>query len=151
MIKIKPHHFIDIIKLYGAGINNFVPDKNYQHDFYLIANSIIKNHDSVLKLTIDEDDICTPCKYINSSGICIDTITHLSCTNSKDEWNKTLDKRILEYLNLSTEKNYTANELCNIIFSNSLKIYDIWKEEELQKKEDRYNLFLIGSKKYLNL
>ena len=26
-VKIKPHHFMDIIKLYGSGITEFVPDE----------------------------------------------------------------------------------------------------------------------------
>ena len=37
-IIIKPHHFIDIIKLYGAGIERFVPDEPMGHDFYKVAN-----------------------------------------------------------------------------------------------------------------
>ena len=32
-ILIKPHHFIDIIKLYGSGIDRFVPDEKMGHDF----------------------------------------------------------------------------------------------------------------------
>ena len=31
-IIIKPHHFIDIIKLYGAGIERFIPDEPMGHD-----------------------------------------------------------------------------------------------------------------------
>ncbi len=37
-ITIKPHHFMDIIKLYGAGIESFVPDEKLGHDFYRIGN-----------------------------------------------------------------------------------------------------------------
>ena len=37
-IVIKPHHLLDIFKLYGKGIENFVPDKNYNHNFYFIGN-----------------------------------------------------------------------------------------------------------------
>ena len=38
-ILIKPHHFIDIIKLYGSGIDRFVPDEKMGHDFYKVAVS----------------------------------------------------------------------------------------------------------------
>ena len=41
-ILIKPHHFVDIIKLYGSGIEVFVPDEKMGHDFYKVANEIIK-------------------------------------------------------------------------------------------------------------
>ena len=46
MIVIKPHHLIDIMKLYGAGVEHFVPDELYQHDFYKVANHIIENLDT---------------------------------------------------------------------------------------------------------
>ena len=50
-ILIKPHHFIDIIKLYGSGIDRFVPDEKMGHDFYKVANEIIENPTVDLKLT----------------------------------------------------------------------------------------------------
>lgn len=31
---IKPHHLLDIFKLYGRGVETFVPDDKYKHDFY---------------------------------------------------------------------------------------------------------------------
>lgn len=52
MIVIKPHHLIDIMKLYGAGVEHFVPDESYQHDFYKVANCIIENLDTELQFTI---------------------------------------------------------------------------------------------------
>lgn len=52
MIVIKPHHLIDIMKLYGAGVEHFVPDELYQHDFYKVANHIIENLDTELQFTI---------------------------------------------------------------------------------------------------
>lgn len=33
MIIIKPHHLIDIIKLYGAGVEYFVPDEFFNTIF----------------------------------------------------------------------------------------------------------------------
>ena len=54
-ILIKPHHFIDIIKLYGSGIDRFVPDEKMGHDFYKVANEIIDNPSVGLKLTIGGD------------------------------------------------------------------------------------------------
>lgn len=51
-ILIKPHHFIDIIKLYGSGIDRFVPDEKMGHDFYKVANEIIDNPSVGLKSSI---------------------------------------------------------------------------------------------------
>ncbi len=72
-IIIKPHHFMDVIKLYGKGIEVFVPDKKMGHDFYKVANEIISNKNITLQLTIDADDICKPCKSHKEQ--CIDSLT----------------------------------------------------------------------------
>ena len=48
-ITIKPHHFMDIIKLYGTGIERFVPDQKRGHDFYRIANLIVQNPTLMMK------------------------------------------------------------------------------------------------------
>ena len=37
------------------------------HDFYKVANEIIENPSVDLKLTIDGDDICKPCKSITNN------------------------------------------------------------------------------------
>ena len=103
-ILIKPHHFIDIIKLYGSGIDRFVPDEKMGHDFYKVANEIIDNPSIDLKLTIDGDDICKPCKKYHEQ--CIDPLTHIQGYTSKDVYNKTLDKRIIKlWLYLSASRN----------------------------------------------
>lgn len=150
MIKIKPHHFIDIIKLYGSGIENFIPDKNYNHDFYRITNIVVSNINSKLYITTDADDICAPCKYINKLGICNDSMKSLEHMESKYQWNMILDKRIIEFMNLSTEKTYSIKELCNIVYENKFKIYDVWKEENKEITDKRYNLFCAGALKLLN-
>ena len=103
MIIIKPHHFMDIIKLYGSGIDVFVPDEKMQHDFYKIANEIIKNPQVKLSLTIDADDICQPCvQCIN--GICDDELPKTLGNIKKDDYNKRLDQRLIDYLHLLQAK-----------------------------------------------
>ena len=42
---------MDIIKLYGGGIQVFVPDTDYGHDFYRAANEMIGNHRIQIKVT----------------------------------------------------------------------------------------------------
>ena len=74
-IIIKPHHIIDIIKLYGAGIERFIPDEPMGHDFYKVANELIDHPTINVKLTV-YDDICRPCKKYN--GRCVDALTSIS-------------------------------------------------------------------------
>ncbi|MEO2189320.1 hypothetical protein [[Clostridium] innocuum] len=75
-IIIKPHHFIDIIKLYGADIERFIPDEPMGHDFYKVANELIDHPTINVKLTVYDDDICRPCKKYN--GRCVDALTSIS-------------------------------------------------------------------------
>lgn len=63
MTTIKPHHFLDMIKLHGAGLEVFVPDEKMGHDFYRVANEIMQNPQVELTLTIGGDDVCKPCRF----------------------------------------------------------------------------------------
>ena len=40
LYNIKPHHFLDILKLYGNGLESFTEDQRYGHDFWKIGNLI---------------------------------------------------------------------------------------------------------------
>ncbi|MED9811673.1 MAG: hypothetical protein UFX20_06220 [Longibaculum muris] len=148
MIIIKPHHFMDIIKLYGSGIEVFVPDEKMQHDFYKIANEIIKNHQVKLSLTIDADDICQPCvQCIN--GICDNGLPKTLGNIKKDDYNKRLDQRLIDYLHLDLKEQYTALALCRIMYEKKDIILKVWLEEDDKITQRRFELFQLGAKKYL--
>ena len=147
-ITIKPHHFMDIIKLYGSGIDVFVPDEKMQHDFYKIANEIIKNPQVKLSLTIDADDICQPCvQCIN--GICDDELPKTLGNIKKDDYNKRLDQRLIDYLHLNLKEQYTALSLCRIMYEKKDIIFKVWLEEDDKITQRRFELFQLGAKKYL--
>ncbi len=149
IITIKPHHFLDIIKLHGAGLDLFVPDEKMGHDFYKIGNMILDNKNLKMKLTIDKDDICTPCKYCKNN-VCIDELTVIKGYTLKDVYNKEIDKRLIKNYKLDINKEYTAKELCSIYYSNPKLIYEIWIEEDDKKTNERVKLFIKGAKKYLS-
>ena len=148
---IKPHHFLDIIKLYGAGITCFVPDEDYQHDFYRIANLILADHDLPVRLTVHGDDICVPCRYYSDrgEGICSDSISHIPGIDSKDAWNKILDNRIISMIIPDCEAVYTADELCRLLYGHRDVICEIWKEDDPEKTKERFRLFCAGAERYL--
>ena len=146
-ITIKPHHFMDIIKLYGSGIEHFIPDEKMHHDFYKVANEIINDPNTSLNLTIHGDDICKPCiKYHHE---CIDPLNHIPGFNTKNEYNQTLDQRIIELYDLK-DKQYSAIELCTLFYNHKDYIYKVWTEEDDSITEKRYKLFSLGAKKFLN-
>lgn len=150
MLVIKPHHFMDIIKLYGKGIEVFLPDSEYHHNFYAVANEIIQDHQTIIEVTIDWDDICAPCKHLGNDGKCRDSIKHIEI-GSKDEWNKILDRRMMNYLNVSVSSSFTAQEFCQRLYRIKEHIFDIWQEEDSVAQTERYHYFCTGAQKYLGL
>jgi len=149
LILMKPHHFFDIIKLHGSGLDNFVPDLNFRHDFYKIGNKILENKETVLKLTIYDDEICKPCRCIDDKGICVDGISHIEGIHSKDDWNKILDKRMMELTNLSEGHEIKAIDFCKLLKTFENLTFNVWAEEnpEIQVKRDGF--FKAGVEKYL--
>lgn len=146
-ITIKPHHFMDMIKLYGAGIDIFVPDEKMKHDFYKIANDILLYRHITLKLTTHSDDICQPC--LMNQGNCIDTIHHIPDFHFKEAYNQMLDKRIISLFELNIHRVYYADELCFIMLKKHEYIYQVWIEEENTITEKRHQFFILGAKKFL--
>ena len=147
MITIKPHHFMDIIKLYGKGITVFVPDTNMGHDFYAVANEILAKKQTILKLTTEGDDICKPCRFYKTQ--CTDPLTTIPGYTSKNTYNTTLDERMMQFFHLNTQKTYSSQELCSIYFAHHDFIFQIWKEENDAVTKARHDWFVKGAKKYL--
>lgn len=151
LIRIRPHHFMDIIKLYGKGIEVFVPDPQFNHHFYLVANEILKNHQVSLKIIVGRDDICLPCNRLGQAGECTDPIKHISGVHLKNEWNNTLDNRIIKYSNAFEDSIYSAQEYCKMLYDIKEHIFDIWEEESDSAKNERYHYFCNGARKYLGV
>jgi len=145
-IMIKPHHFMDIIKLYGSGVEVFVPDEGMGHDFYKVANEIIKNHQIQLQLTIEADDICHPCRMYQNQ-MCIDKV-YKPNYEYKHDYNQMLDKRLIEKLNLCIESNYSADELCRLMLEHHDCIFQVWHEEDDIIIQKRHDLFVLGAQKF---
>lgn len=150
IMKIKPHHFMDIIKLHGAGLMHFVPDEKMGHDFYQVGNEVLKNPQLELCLTIEADDICKPCK-VCQDGVCIDSLSGIADFTKKDLYNKELDRRIINLHQLDEAHSYTAQQLCKIFLSNDSFIFEVWQEEQEEATSRRHELFVKGAKQYLGL
>jgi hypothetical protein len=149
VIFLKPHHFLDIIKLYGFGLNFFVPDPRYGHNFYKVGNLILKNPQTDIVLTTKADDICKPCKFLKN-GKCRDKIKNFICS-SKEEWNRTIDKRILNNLNLGKGNSLAAFELCQLASKKLTPkiISKIWRERPKKETKERIKYLLKGLSKYI--
>ena len=146
---IKPHHFLDIIKLYGAGLTEFVPDPDYGHDFYKVGNLVLQQKETPLLLTVGGDAICQPCKHFQQ-GKCVDGLEHHHQYTRKNDWNRTVDTRLLTRLKLQEEQQLTALQLCQTASEllTPAVIDEIWKEEPADKTILRTQYLQEGFRRY---
>ena len=148
-INIKPHHLLDIFKLYGRGVYPFVPDVNFKHDFYRIGNGIIDKDVEFITFTAKSDDICIPCIYC-IDGVCVDSLTH-SEFKTKNDYNYAIDKNILSNFLLAENSRYEIiSLLSNINNTISLELINkvwVWSDENDNKQ--RFANTVAGIRKFL--
>lgn len=146
-ITIRPHHLLDVYKLYGRGIEPLTPDTKYGHDFYLIGNLIINHKVDSVVLVKKGDDICKPCIYYEN-GVCIDGL-HIGEFSKKHDYNSFIDQNLLQYLQLDENISYNLNALLQIIIEKaSLEMFcKVWSFSD--DNEMRYADTIAGIKKYL--
>lgn len=151
VIVIKPHHLLDIFKLYGKGIENFIPDKNYNHNFYLIGNAVIRNEVNKIRFTYSYDDICKPCYYLKNS-VCSDYFSANGVDINKNKFNEKLDIRLMKLLNLKFDEIYEFKNIIELFNSEiSLKLINLaWYSSNQEDNIIRYKLTKKGIENFLS-
>jgi hypothetical protein len=150
MIKIKPHHFIDIITKYGDGCEKFEPHP-YGHALHSVAGEILADRDIEICIEQGIDDICLPCQH-NIDGRCDDTIDisfRLQAPESKHDYNLSIDKRWCERLGLKQDDRLTAREFCLRIRDCAGDITDIYWETPADRTAQRQDKLQKGVVKFL--
>jgi len=92
-MKLRIHHFFDIIRDFGAG-KEFHPHP-YHHSYHTVANIIL--NDPLIKIEIvkESDSVCEGCIKLKGS-VCTDIITHRKDFTGKEAFNNYLDTKIME-------------------------------------------------------
>ena len=129
MIRIKPHHFIDIVADTGRGQTAWPPHP-YGHAVHTVAAAILADPDAMLEMELGADDICAPCAH-NVGGLCddvIDTSFRPAAPRSKREWNLLIDRRWCERLGLAQACRLTAREFAQRLRDRMGDITDIYRE-----------------------
>jgi len=112
-MKLRPHHIIDIVTAYGHG-EEFKPHP-YGHAVHTVAQSILSDVALEVELIIGADEICQPCKHLQSEGRCDDVLHQLDPPTSKQEYNDDLDRRLLAYLDITPGAVSTVREYLEIV------------------------------------
>ncbi len=113
LIRIKPHHLIDILRAVGQGQTAFHAH-SYGHALPFVAERVLGDSDATLVVELGADDICEPCVH-NVGGLCDDTIDtsfRPAAPRSKRAYNLLLDQRWCERLGLAQGQHLTVRDFC---------------------------------------
>ena len=150
VIRIKPHHFIDIICALGRGQETFEPH-TYGHAVHTVAARLLDDRQTLLEMELGADDICGPCKH-NVDGLCddvIDTSFRPDAPSSKREYNLLIDQRWSERLGLVPGQHITALEFCRRLQQRAGDIADIYRETPADRTAERAGALEAGIEKFL--
>lgn len=152
VIRIKPHHFIDLLAAIGEGRVVFMPNPAGNADF-LVAHKLAKNPHSRLQIVLEEaDDVCYPCQY-HVQGTCrgrIDTAFLPDETVSLQPLPCRIDHRWCEYLQLDERDTLSAPELCRRIQSQAEGIAGVYADVPSGNAADLIRKLLTGVDAFLD-
>lgn len=136
---IKPHHLLDIFKLYGRGVETFVPDDKYKHDFYGVGNRVIENRIGTVRFTCGCDDICGPCVCLKE-GLCGDTFFYEGIEHGKNSYNEALDRGLMERLGLESGRGYEFSDIVDLLCEKlDLELIRfVWQDRGSEENQSRY-------------
>lgn len=113
MMRLRPHHLLDIISAYGHDAE-FKPHP-YGHDLHRVAQAVLSNMEVKVEFIVGADEICRPCKHLRSDGRCDDILQDLSPPISKQKYNDDLDHRLFAYLGFSPGTIMTVRQFLKIL------------------------------------
>ena len=137
-IRIKPHHFVDIITSFGQGRREFAPHA-YGHAVHAVSEHLLNHRDAELVMELGADDICAPCVH-NKDGVCddeIDTSCRPAAPKLKRDWNLLIDRRWCRRLGLSAGDRLTARAFVELLGGRAGDITDIYREIPPERTADR--------------
>jgi hypothetical protein len=150
VIRIKPHHFIDIVTAFGRGQREFKP-QSYGHAVHSVSERLWRERDAMLEMELGADDICAPCVH-NIDGLCddgIDTSFRPGAPSSKREYNLLIDERWCERLGLGQGDRLTARAFCERLRDRMGDIRPIYRENPPDRVAARVEAMMAGIRAFL--
>ena len=150
VIRIKPHHFIDVLCALGRGQTAFEPHP-YGHDVHGVAARLLETRDALLEIELGADDVCRPCRH-NVDGLCDDTIDtsyRPDAPASKREYNLLIDRRWCERLGLQQGDRLDAIAFCRRLRRLAGDITDLYRETPADRTAQRAESLRAGIERFL--
>ena len=116
IIRLRPHHLIDIFKHSGNGLDLSKPHP-YGHAQHIIAEKILNNPDTEIEFICENDDICKPCRHRGADNLCSDVLSRFSPPVSKQQYNDELDKSVFEMLEIVSGERMSARVFLELLLS----------------------------------
>ena len=136
VIKLRPHHLIDIFKHIGNGRDLSKPHP-YGHAQHFIVREILDNPELKVKFVCENDDICKPCRYLNTNNLCCDVLSQLTPPISKQLYNDKLDKSLFKMFRIRPGHKVIVRKFLEIILS---QISDIVPLVTHPGQDEKYTL-----------
>ena len=137
IMKIRIHHFLDIIRDFGRGEK--ITPHVFLHAYHLVAEQIRENPNIELNIVVESDAVCTGCIHLEKLT-CDDTISHRKDFTLKEEFNNYLDRRIVDICGIQLSEMYSPKLLCKIAHKYITNIEFIYggndKEHTLLRKKN---------------
>jgi len=146
LLRIKPHHFLDIIRDFGAGVHH--KPHPYGHAVHEAARLLRENPRTLLELTSGADEICQPCRFLKH-GRCTDTTTTPGRKVRKGSWNRLIDCRIFKRLGLREGDRIPAVDFCRLAEQRLGDLFTLYREADPRKTALREKNLRKGIEQYL--
>lgn len=101
MLKLRPHHILDIVRNIGHGIEP--KPHEYGHLVHEITIQLISDTEQYCQLVVTNDDICGPCIHLDKYRKCGDVLKQLETPVSKQDYNDHLDHSLLQHLGIQPD------------------------------------------------
>lgn len=146
MLRIKPHHFLDILRDYGAG-RSWKPHP-YGHAVHTVARSLLDNREQMVVLVLGVDDVCDPCRK-NENGTCMDWTESPGYRIRKEDWNRRIDRRILGLFGLGEGTAISALDFARLALRHIDDVSTVWREVPAEQTQERVRNLSRGLSAYL--
>lgn len=145
MIKLRIHHFFDIVRDFGIG-KEFAPHP-YKHSYHEVAEMIWQHPETEIEIVVGADSVCNGCIHLAGDS-CDDCITHRKDFTLKEAFNNYLDSRIINVCGIDISKKYTFSSLLQFSDSYVENIEFIYEGNDIEHTLKRKENVLKGTKAY---
>jgi len=144
-VKLRIHHFFDIIRDFGRKVE--LKPHPYGHSYHKVAKAIWNYPYLKIRIVAESDDICVGCIHLKDNS-CDDLISFRKDFRHKEKFNDFIDRKIMKACLINNDEVLNPVQLCTktrLYLANILWIYD---GNDLEHTLSRKESIIRGLKEY---